>query len=170
MNGCDTYMILPWRVLHILYHHISRTLEALYKRLWFPSSKSTSFWNGALVNVLSLWKKAEEKKWKQRYWVLAVCECNARGLYFKKNWWPYITDSDIEIIFIGLVAVHTLFFTVTPTHSTYLLTMIHLCTCTQALYSMVFICMLLIWVLEKYEIGFTALQNYSNVEKRIPNQ
>lgn len=85
MNGCDTYMILPWRVLHILYHHISRTLEALYKRLWFPSSKSTSFWNGALVNVLSLWKKAEEKKWKQRYWVLAVCECNARGLYFQEK-------------------------------------------------------------------------------------
>lgn len=52
-----------------------RTLEALYKRLWFPSSKSTSFWNGALVNVLSLWKKAEEKNWKQRYRVLAVCEC-----------------------------------------------------------------------------------------------
>lgn len=95
-----------------------RTLEALYKRLWFPSSKSTSFWNGALVNVLSLWKKAEEKKWKQRYWVLAVCECNARGLYFKKNWWPYIMDSDIEIIFIGFVAVHTLFFTVTPPHPT----------------------------------------------------
>lgn len=58
----------------------------------------------------------------------------------------------------------------TPPHSTYLLTMIHLCTCTQALYSMVFICMLLIWVLEKYEIGFTALQNYSNVEKRTPYQ
>lgn len=79
-------------------------------------------------------------------------------------------DSDIEIIFIGFVAVHTLFFTVTPTppHSTYLLTMIHLCT--QALYSMIFICMLLIWVLEKYEIGFTALQNYSNVEKRTPYQ
>lgn len=115
-------------------------------------------------------KKAEEKKWKQRYRVLAVCECNARGLYFKKNWWPYIMDSDIEIIFIGLVAVHTLFFTVTPPYSTYLLTMIHLCTCTQALYSMVFICMLLIWVLEKYEIGFTALQNYSNVEKRTPYQ
>lgn len=116
-------------------------------------------------------KKSRRKKWKQRYWVLAVCECNARGLYFKKNWWLYITDSDIEIIFIGLVAVHTLSFTVThPPHSTYLLTMIHLCTCTQALYSMVFICMLLIWVLEKYEIGFTALQNYSNVEKRIPNQ
>lgn len=78
-------------------------------------------------------------------------------------------DSDIEIIFIGFVAVHTLFFTVThpPPHSTYLLTMIHLCTCTQALYSMIFICMLLIWVLEKYE---TALQNYSNVEKRTPYQ
>lgn len=39
-----------------------RTLEALYKRLWFPSSKSTSFWNGALVNVLSLWKKKQKKK------------------------------------------------------------------------------------------------------------
>lgn len=99
-----------------------RTLEALYKRLWFLSSKSTSFWNGALVNVLSLWKKAEEKKWKQRYWVLAVCECNARGLYFKKNWWPYIMDSDIEIIFIGFDAVHTLFFTVTPPHPLHLLT------------------------------------------------
>lgn len=99
-----------------------RTLEALYERLWFPSSKSTSFWNGALVNVLSLWKKAEENKWKQRYWVLAVCECNARGLYFKKNWWPYIMDSDIEIIFIGFVAVHTLFFTVTPPHPLHLLT------------------------------------------------
>lgn len=99
-----------------------RTLEALYKRLWFLSSKSTSFWNGALVNVLSLWKKAEEKKWKQRYWVLAVCECNARGLYFKKNWWPYITDSDIEIIFICFVAVHTLFITVTHPHPLHLLT------------------------------------------------
>lgn len=27
-------------------------------------------------------------------------------------------DSDIEIIFIGLIAVHTLFFTVTPPHPT----------------------------------------------------
>lgn len=172
MNGCDTYMILPWRVLHILYHHISRTLEALYKRLWFPSSKSTSFWNGALVNVLSLWKKAEEKKWKQRNWVLAVCECNARGLYFQEKlmtlyngqwYWNYFYWFSCCPHFI-------LYCNPTPPHSTYLLTMIHLCTCTQALYSMVFICMLLIWVLEKYEIGFTALQNYSNVEKRTPYQ
>lgn len=172
MNGCDTYMILPWRVLHILYHHISRTLEALYKRLWFLSSKSTSFCNGALVNVLSLWKKAEEKKWKQRNWVLAVFECNARGLYFQEKlmtlyngqwYWNYFYWFNCCPHFF-LYCYHT------PPHSTYLLTMIHLCTCTQALYSMIFICMLLIWVLEKYEIGFTALQNYSNVEKRIPYQ
>lgn len=170
MNGCDTYMILPWRVLHILYHHISRTLEALYKRLWFPSSKSTSFWNGALVNVLSLWKKSRRKKWKQRYRVLAVCECKRivfqeklMTLYNGQWYWNYFYRFCCSPHFI-------LYCYPTPPHSTYLLTMIHLCTCTQALYSMIFICMLLIWVLEKYEIGFTALQNYSNVEKRTPYQ
>lgn len=112
-----------------------RTLEALYKRLWFPSSKSTSFWNGALVNVLSLWKKAEEKKWKQRNWVLAVCECNARGLYFQEKlmtlyngqwYWNYFYWFNCCPHFI-------LYCYPTPPHSTYLLTMIHLCTCTQAL-------------------------------------
>lgn len=115
-------------------------------------------------------KKAEEKNWKQRYRVLAVCECKRivfqeklKTLYNGQWYWNYFYWFSCCPHFI-------LYCNPTPLHSTYLLTMIHLCTCTQALYSMIFICMLLIWVLEKYEIGFTALQNYSHVEKRIPNQ
>lgn len=62
-----------------------RTLEALYKRLWFPSSKSTSFWNGALVNVLSLWKKSRRKKMETKILSFSCVWMQCKRIVFQEK-------------------------------------------------------------------------------------
>lgn len=139
--GSDEWLwytcILPWRGPQTRYRHTSKnTRDTLKTCLWFPSSKSTNSWNGALVNVLSLWKKKLKKKnWKQRYWVLAVCDC--KRIVLEEKIMTLFKGTVISKIFLLVLLLSTLYSFCNPTpptpHSTYLLTTIHPSTCTGSI-------------------------------------